>query len=63
MKIDVEGWEPHVINGALKTIQINRPKIWLEDGTGETVDYMVRELNYYLEDQRGDENFLLSPTK
>lgn len=60
MKIDVEGWELHVINGALKTIQINRPKIWLEDGTGETVDYMVRELNYYLEDQRGGENFLLS---
>jgi FkbM family methyltransferase len=60
MKIDVEGWEPQVIRGALKTIQTNRPKIWLEDGTGKTIDYMVRELNYFVEDQRGGENFLLS---
>jgi len=60
LKIDVEGWEPQVIRGALKTIQQNRPKIWLEDGNGNTVNFLVENLGYFVQDKRGDENYLLS---
>lgn len=61
IKIDVEGWEPQVIRGAIKTIEQNRPKIWLEDGNGNTVNFLVDNLGYYVQDQRGGENYLLSP--
>ena len=63
MKIDVEGWEPYVIRGAIRTIEKNKPAIWLEDGTGETVRFVTENLEYYLKDQRGGENFLLLPKK
>jgi hypothetical protein len=61
MKIDVEGWEPYVIRGAIKTIEQNRPKIWLEDGNGNTINFLVDNLGYFVQDQRGGENYLLSP--
>lgn len=63
MKIDVEGWEPHVIRGAIRTIEKNKPAIWLEDVTGETVKFIAENLDYYLKDRRGGENFLLLPKK
>jgi len=61
MKIDVELWEPQVIRGAIKTIEQNRPKIWLEDVNGNTVKFLVENLGYFVQDKRGGENYLLSP--
>jgi len=61
IKIDVEGWEPQVIRGAIKTMEQNRPKIWLEDGNGNTVKFLVENLGYFVQDKRGGENYLLSP--
>jgi FkbM family methyltransferase len=61
IKIDVEGWEPYVIRGALETIEKNKPFIWLEDGTKETVNFLIDELDYHLELKIGNDNFLLLP--
>lgn len=61
MKIDVEGWEIQVIKGAIKTIVQNRPKIWLEDGSGNTISFLVDNLGYFVQDKSGNENYLLSP--
>lgn len=63
IKIDVEGWEPYVIKGALKTIEKCNPFIWLEDGTKETVNFLTGEKNYKLAQQIGNDNFLLIPNK
>jgi len=60
IKIDVEGWEIQVIKGAIKTIVQNRPKIWLEDGNGDTISFLVDNLGYFVQDQSGNENYLLS---
>jgi len=61
MKIDVEGWERCVIEGARETIKSSKPKLWIEDFSGETIKYIIQEFDYFIQDQRGGENYLLSP--
>ena len=64
IKMDVENHEMQVIEGALNTIKINKPTIWIEDffynidKTKSPTEYLINELNYKLIDQN-ESNFLL----
>ena len=60
MKIDVEGHEYSVLEGAIKLIKNNKPVIWIEDYNGHSVSYL-KELNYEIALEGPYYNFLLIP--
>lgn len=61
IKIDIEGHELSAIEGAIKTIIQSKPIIWIEDFTGETIDYLVNNLNYKIQIKEAYKNYLLTP--
>ena len=61
IKIDIEGHEFSAIEGATKTIINFRPVIWIEDFTGETINYLVNNLNYKIQIKGAYKNYLLTP--
>lgn len=61
IKIDIEGHELSAIEGSIKTIIKNKPIIWIEDFTGETIDYLVNNLNYKIQIKEAYKNYLLTP--
>jgi len=59
IKIDVEGHEFSVIEGSIKTIINCRPVIWIEDFTGNTINYLVNNFGYKIHLQEHYNNYLL----
>ena len=64
VKIDVEGYELHVVKGAHKTLEKNRPTIWIEDFKYDTdyensaTKYLMDNLGYQIVN-KSECNFLL----
>lgn len=46
IKIDTEGYEPYVLNGAIKTIQLHRPIIYIELAGGQFLSSSKRALKF-----------------
>jgi len=46
IKIDVEGYELNVLRGLNNTITTCNPNIWIEDFTGEAVEWLKQEHGY-----------------
>ena len=61
MKIDVEGFEKNVLNGALKTISKHKPVVFIESNPAENnVNFVLgyfAELGYTMVEKLG-ENYL-----
>jgi FkbM family methyltransferase len=63
IKIDVEGFEANILNGAKCLINIHRPIIILEiwENTQNDIDRIMNELNYYDKKFIGNENYIFFP--
>jgi FkbM family methyltransferase len=59
LKIDVEGHEYSVIEGAAETITTQKPVIWIEDFSYDTVNYLINNFNYKIRAKGPYNNFLL----
>lgn len=46
IKIDVEGFEINVLNGAVKTLQTHRPLLLIEGGLKEDISKFMSEMDY-----------------
>lgn len=58
IKLDVEGHEYSVIEGAFETIKKHKPMIWIEDFTMKTVN-MLLTMGYKLFKEERESNFLM----
>ena len=59
IKIDVEGHEYSVIEGAKETIDRDKPVIWIEDFSQDTVNYLINDFNYEIKVKGPFYNYLL----
>ena len=59
IKIDVEGYELEVLKGLNGTISKYGPNIWIEDFTGEAVEWLKREYGYKVVDEDGVDNYMM----
>jgi FkbM family methyltransferase len=59
IKIDVEGYELEVLKGLNATIAKYRPNIWIEDFTGEAVEWLKQEYGYKVVEDDGIANYMM----
>jgi FkbM family methyltransferase len=60
IKMDVEGYELNVLQGLNATITKYHPNIWIEDFTGEAVEWLKREHGYEIVmDDGGYGNYMM----
>ncbi len=60
LKIDVEGHEYSVIEGAQETIKKYKPVIWVEDFTQDTINYLINDFSYQVQVNGPFCNYLLT---
>jgi FkbM family methyltransferase len=61
IKLDVEGHEYSVIEGAFETINKYKPVIWIEDFNQDTINLLKEKFNYVVKLGGPFNNFLLLP--
>jgi len=59
IKMDVEGYELNVLQGLNATITKYHPNIWIEDFTGEAVEWLKREHGYEVVEDDGTANYMM----
>jgi len=59
IKIDVEGYELEALKGLNGTIAKYGPNIWIEDFTGEAVEWLKREYGYEVVEDDGTANYMM----
>lgn len=63
IKIDVEGHEYSVIEGAKETIDRDKPVIWIEDFSQDTINYLINDFGYEIKAKGPFYNYLLVSKK
>jgi FkbM family methyltransferase len=58
IKLDVEGHEYSVIEGAINTILQHKPIIWIEDFNGRSVN-LLKSIGYVIIEEQRESNFLM----
>lgn len=59
IKLDVEGHEYSVIEGAVNTIKTHKPMIWIEDFNLKTVE-LLQKIGYKIISEERESNFLMT---
>ena len=60
IKIDVEGHEYSVLEGATETIHSQKPVIWIEDWSIDAINYLINNFNYKIRATGNFGNYLLT---